>query len=506
MRWWIPALIILVAAANIIRLQTMPELDVLPKRFWSMLTAFATVPFLLIWWLFLSRLRWRVRLFGFALVALAAVVLGKLVRIDGSLGTGQPIIVWSWTPRKTGDVPVNAPLSAANPVSALEGETDYPGYLGSARSGCVSGLRLESDWLAHPPKELWRHAVGLGWSGFAVSGGRAVTQEQRGENELVICYALDNGSILWAHTNQVRFSEPMGGDGPRATPTIADARVYALGATGILDCLALGTGKLIWTHDILKENSLHNTPFGKSSSPLRVDDLVVVTGGMESKGTLLAYRSADGAPAWQTGGDQASFTSPTVATLGGRRQILSVNAANVGGYDPNDGHPLWQYAWGSDKWPKCAQPVALDDDRILLSASFQNPTTLLRVTRGSDGKFAVNEIWKNHNLKAAYNNIVTCNGCAYGLDDGILVCLDLATGERKWKDGRYGKGQILSVGNLLLIQTEPGPIALVEASPSGFHELASLPGLHAKTWNTPALAGPYLLLRNDQEAACYKLP
>jgi outer membrane protein assembly factor BamB len=506
MRWWIPAFIIAAAAANIIRLQTMPELDVLPKRFWSLLSALATVPFLLIWWLFLTRLRWRMRLVGVALVALGAFVLVKLVRIDGSLGTGQPILVWSWTPRKTGEVPASALISPAKPASALEGEMDYPGYLGPARSGCVTGVRLESDWSGHPPRQLWRHAVGLGWSGFAVSGGCAVTQEQRGENELVVCYAFDSGALLWAHTNCVRFSEPMGGDGPRATPTIADARVYALGATGILDCLSLDTGKLIWTHDILKENSIPNTPFGKCSSPLRLDDLVVVTGGMAGKGTLLAYRSADGASAWQTGGDQASFTSPMVATLGGKRQILSVNSANVCGYDPKDGHPLWQYAWGNDKWPKCAQPVVLDNNRILLSASFQNPTTLLRVTRGSDGKFVVNEIWKNHNLKAAYNNIVTRNGCAYGLDDGILVCLDLATGERKWKDGRYGKGQILLVGDLLLIQTEPGPIALVQANPSGFHELASIPALHAKAWNTPALAGPYLLVRNDQEAACYKLP
>jgi outer membrane protein assembly factor BamB len=506
MRWWIPALIIAVAAANIIRLQTMPDLDVLPKRFWSMLSAFATVPFLLIWWLFLSRLRWRVRLLGVALVALCVVVLAKLVRIDGSLGTGQPILVWSWTPRKTGDVPASAAVSTANSGPALEGELDYSGYLGPDRSGCVAGARLESDWSAHPPQQIWRHAVGLGWSGFAVSRGRVITQEQRGPNEVVVCYALDSGLVLWKHTNEVRFSDAMGGDGPRATPTIADSRVYALGATGILDCLAEDTGKAIWTHDILKENSIPNMPFGKTSSPLRVDDLVVVTGGMANKCTLLAYRCADGTAAWQTGTDQASFTSPRVATLGGQRQILSVNAANVCGYDPKDGRELWHYAWGSDKWPKCAQPIALDDDRILLSASFQNPTTLLRVRRGADGRFSVNEIWKNHNLKAAFNNIVTRNGCAFGLDDGILVCLDLATGERKWKDGRYGKGQVLLADDLLLIQTEPGPVTLVEASPAGFHELASIPALHGKTWNTPALAGQYLLVRNDHEAACYRLP
>lgn len=506
MRLWIPAIIIAVAAANIIRLQTMPELDALPKRFWSFLSAFAAVPFLLIWWLFLSRLRWRVRLLGAVVAVLCVVGLGKLVRVDGSLGTGQPIIVWSWTPRKTGDVPANTPVSAASAGPALEGEMDYPGYLGAARSGAVGSIGLERDWNAHPPQQVWRHPVGLGWSGFAVSGGRAITQEQRGPNELVICYALDSGSVLWEHTNEVRFSDGMGGDGPRATPTIADSRVYALGATGILDCLAAGTGKAIWTHDILKENSIPNMPFGKTSSPLRVDDLVVVTGGMANKGTLLAYHCADGAAAWQSGADQASFTSPSVATLGGQRQILLVSAANVCGYDLKDGRELWHYAWGSDKWPKCAQPVALDGDRILLSASFQNPTTLLRVTRSADGKFSVSELWKNHNLKAAYNNIVTRDGCAFGLDDGILVCLDLATGERKWKDGRYGKGQVLLADDLLLIQTEPGAVTLVEASPAGFHELGSIPALHAKTWNTPALAGQYLLVRNDQEAACYKLP
>jgi len=128
------------------------------------------------------------------------------------------------------------------------------------------------------------------------------------------------------------------------------------------------------------------------------------------------------------------------------------------------------------------------------------------VTRGADGKYATRELWKNHNLKAAFNNIVTRDGCAFGLDDGILVCLDLATGQRKWKEGRYGTGQVLLAGGLLLVQTEPGPVTLVEANPAGFHELSSIPALQAKTWNTPALAGQYLLVRNDQEAVCYKLP
>jgi len=327
---------------------------------------------------------------------------------------------------------------------------------------------------------------------------------QRGENEQVVCYELADGHEVWSHTNRVRFSEPIGGDGPRATPTIHQGRVYALGATGILDCLDAATGKLIWTRDTLKENALPNTYWGKSSSPLVVDNLVVVTGGMTKKSTLLAFHREDGSPAWQTGTDEASFSSPALVTLDGTRQILSVNDSSVTGHDPKDGRILWEYPWPGSM-PKCAQPVVVGGDRVFLSASFNAGSVLLQVKKGTDGSFAATEAWKNRNLKSEFSNIVSRDGFLYGLDDGILGCLDIATGARKWKDGRYGHGQVLLVGDLLLVQTEQGPITLVEANPSGFHEVAKLNALEAKTWNTPALAGEYLLVRNDQEAACYRL-
>src|SRR5439155_14104175 len=144
---------------------------------------------------------------------------------------------------------------------------DYPAFLGRERRGVVEDVQPESDWSAHPPQQLWRQPIGLGYSAFAVNGSRAVTQEQRGDKELIVCYALATGRALWAHTNLVRFSENMGGDGPRATPTLAGGRVYAPGATGILDCLELSDGRLIWSRDILKENHTSNLPFGKASSP-----------------------------------------------------------------------------------------------------------------------------------------------------------------------------------------------------------------------------------------------
>ena len=462
---------------------------------------------LLVWFVFLMRLRWRTRLAGLGLFIVCVVGVKQSLRFDGSVdGSGTPRIVWKWTPRKTGDVVAFKTVNTPKEQPKLEAAFDYPGYLGPDRSGVVAGIQLERDWIGHPPQELWRQPIGLGWSAFAVSGRYAATQEQRGENELVVCYELATGRLIWSHTNRVRFSEPMGGDGPRATPTMKDDRVYALGATGILDCLDAATGKLVWTREALKENGLPNTYFGKSSSPLVVDDLVVVTGGMTNSSTLLAFHCNDGTPAWHAGTDQASFSSPALATLGGRRQILSVNAASVSGHDPKDGRILWEYAWANKQWPKCAQPVVLEGDRVFLSASFNAGCVLLQVKAGADGNLSVAEVWKNRTMKSEFSNIVARGGFIYGLDDRILACVDIATGDRKWKDGRYGHGQLILVDDLLLVQTEQGPIALVEVNPSTYREVARLNGLSAKTWNTPALAGEFLLVRNDQEAVCYRLP
>ena len=130
----------------------------------------------------------------------------------------------------------------------------------------------------------------------------------------------------------------------------------------------------------------------------------------------------------------------------------------------------------------------------------------MQIKSASEGNFSVAELWKNRNLKSDFSNIVARDGFIYGLDDGILACLDIANGQRKWKDGRYGHGQLLLINDLLLVQTEQGPVALVEANPSAFNEVARFNALSAKTWNTPALAGEFLLVRNDQEAACFRLP
>jgi outer membrane protein assembly factor BamB len=350
---------------------------------------------------------------------------------------------------------------------------------------------------------VWRQPIGLGWSSFAIAHGRAVTQEQRGENELVVCYDPFNGRALWAHTNKVRFSEPLGGDGPRATPTLVSNRVYALGATGILDCFALSDGTLVWSRDTLKEAGASNLVWGKSSSPLVFNDLVVVSGG-DSGPLLLAFNKNTGALVWRGGNGSSSYASPVLANVGGRTQILSVNAQSVTGHDPEDGAVLWDYPWPGG-FPKCSQPVAIGPDKVFISAGYGVGCALLQLKAQPDGRLETSEVWKNRNMKTQFANVAVRDGFIYGLDEGILACVELETGKRRWKDGRYGHGQMLLVEDVLLVQMESGPVALVEANPNAFHEIARTPALKSKTWNNPALTGKYLLVRNDQEAICFEL-
>jgi outer membrane protein assembly factor BamB len=230
----------------------------------------------------------------------------------------------------------------------------------------------------------------------------------------------------------------------------------------------------------------------------------VVSAGGTDGNSLVAYDRYTGERVWRGGDRRSGYASALVATLAGVRQIVILNANGVTGHDPTDGHVLWDHPWGQSI--NVSQPVPIGDDQLFVSTGYGEGCALLRLATDDDGKFTVTETWRNRNIKAKFTNVVRRGDDLYGLDDGILVCLDVGTGKRKWKRGRYGHGQALLFDNVLLIQAESGDVVLVDATPEGHHELSRFPALDAKTWNHPAYWQGHLLVRNDQEAACYRLP
>lgn len=477
-----------------------------------LLTLIVTGGLLSLWLLAASGYRWRVRLGVLAGGMAALIATGMLFRIDGYSGDMLPRLAWRWAP------PSDYLLSAANaspsnasqaadagdaPI-ALAGAKDFPRFLGPDGDATLKGPSVATDWRERPPRELWRQPIGAGWSAFAVVGGRAVTQEQRGDDEMVVCYDLATGNVLWSRANRVRFSETMGGDGPRATPTIDQGKVYVMGATGILERLDLKTGTVDWRLDTLAETETPNLMWAKSCSPLLVDDLVIVSLGDSADRSLAAYGQQAGELRWRAGADKPSYATPVLTALAGRRQILSVNAQSVSAHEPESGELLWQFPWAG-QMAKCSQPVPLSDSQVFLSAGYGVGCELIAITANDQGALAPKSVWTNRQMKTRFTNVAVREGFAYGLDDGVLACLDLSDGRRRWKAGRYGHGQVLAVGDTLVVQAETGEVVLVRATPERHEELARLSALSDKTWNNPVLAGKYLLLRNDREAVCYEL-
>lgn len=462
---------------------------------------FFGVLFLLLWLLLFSRLPARLRLrLGGGLLVVAALFF-SLFHIEGVSGNLVPIVSLRWG----GARDFGGALDPAQAGVTAPGPDDYPQFHGPRRDGRLEGVRLARDWLARPPRELWRHDVGEGWSSFAVVGGAAVTLELRGSEETVVRYDLATGKSVWTYAYEAPFHTTVGGSGPRATPTIADGRVYSLGATGVLSCLDLDDGRLLWSRNVVEDNGGGVPDWGVACSPLVVGDLVVVQPGYAAK-SLVAYRRATGEPVWQAdGGGRGSYSSPYFTTLVGVPQIVMVNQVSVTGHDPETGRVLWKTDWPGNE-AKVAMPLALDGDRVLVSAGYGVGSRLLRVMADGGAGLAVEELWESRRLKSKFANMVHHEGTVYGFDDGVLTALDPATGERRWKSGRYGHGQLILVDDLLLIQTEQGAVVLVEANPEERRELASLPALDSKTWNPPALSGRRLLVRNNHEAVCYELP
>ena len=449
----------------------------------------------ILWLLFLSEMRRRVKLLALAVIALGVFLSTNLFQFKGFSGDLVPIFEWRWQENQTTFRP-----SSENTSDPQMSATDYPQFLGQNRNGVISTTQLKLDWESSPPKLVWRRPVGAGWSGFAIAGNSAITQEQEDDWEKVVCYELHTGDVQWSHKDNARYHAPPAGLGPRATPTISGSRVYTVGSTGILNCLDFETGEQLWTTNIFEEHEAEAPPWGVSISPLVFGELVVV-----SAGGAVAYHRETGEIAWVGYRNKSGYSSPLLTTLAGVEQIVIFNQGLVTAHEPLSGELLWKQPWPPSV--ECvSQPVPLPDDKLLVSSGYGVGAKLFQISRNPMGEFNVSIIWETIYLKAKFTNIIYYNDYLYGLDDGIFACINPADGTRQWKRGRYGHGQTLLISDVLLVLTESGEVVLVDPNPNTHIEHARFVAVKGRAWNTPALAGDYLLVRSDQEAACYQLP
>ena len=515
-RWW-PAVIIVVGFVLTLGLIWFTGSEDQANQMIIILSAITLTSILLLtWMLFFSRLPRRTRLRNFGGLVGVIVLFFACFRFSQFSGNMMPMFEWRWTKHNLPTATGNDATLNGNSLTKLS----FPQFLGPSRNCKVPGSDLATDWTTQSPEKLWRQPIGPAWSGFAIADGRAVTQEQRAENEAVVCYDLQTGSVLWQHTDNGHYNTAIAGEGPRATPTIHDAKVYTLGASGILNCLELATGKPVWQRSIVIDAGLNlnesidqigisanrnkSKEWGYSSSPLIVNNLVTVSAGGDNGKSLVSYDRVTGKQAWSGGDSRAGYSSPCIVELHGDLQILIFNQDGLAAHSPTNGSIVWEFEWNVP-YPHVSVPLTLPDNKVLLSLGYGKGSKMLQVNF-NEGKFSAVELWKSNRMKAKFTNLIFHNDHIFGLDDGMFACIDIERGRRKWKEGRYGHGQILLRGNHILVMAENGDVILLEANAEQHVELTRFAALDGKTWNPPALAGEYLLVRNHREAACYKLP
>jgi outer membrane protein assembly factor BamB len=404
------------------------------------------------------------------------------------------------SPSPSASVAASPGQTAAAPATSRNYWTNFRG---PRRDGKYDEASVATNWPAGGLPVVWKQPVGVGHASFVVADGKAYTIEQRRNQEVVAAYDINNGHELWTQKWNAEFADSTG-DGPRATPTWDQGRIYALGATGELRCLDANTGAVVWGKNILNDNQSKNLPWAQAASPLIVDDKVVVLPGGANGKSVVAYNKMTGAPVWKVLDDPQAYVSPMLVELAGRRQIIVVSSYRVVGLAPENGSLLWSYTWDTDNGINVSQPIVVDRNRFFISSGYGKGAALVEV-KGSGNSYTASTIWENKNMKNKFNSSVLHNGYVYGLDEGILVCLDVNTGERKWKDGRYGYGQVVLAGNHLIVTSDQGDVALVNASPDKYTEVARFTALSGQTWNYPAIAGGKLLVRNSNEMAAFDI-
>lgn len=385
---------------------------------------------------------------------------------------------------------------------------EWPQFLGPQRNGLSSETGLLDRWPEDGPKVVWRVPGGIGMSGLAISRGRVLTLAQRDEKQWLIALNSQTGEPVWQTPIAPEYRNAMG-NGPRATPTISGDHVFVFTGEGLLAATNFRDGKLLWSHNVVKDLSGKEAEYGMACSPLVIGEQVIVTAGA-SKGTLVAYDTKSGQQLWTAGRDPAGYSSPALLNVGGRSQIVAFTGSSALGVMPATGAVLWRYPFETNYQCNIATPLEIKG-QVFLSSGENHGSVLLACKPQSD-KFEITEVWSSLGTKSVLRNewqtSILLDGHLYGMDNvggagpvTHLTCINAATGDRLWQVPRFGKGNLIAADGKLFITTMKGELVVARASPERYDEMGRMTVLES-TRQAPALSQGQLYLRDDKEIVC----
>jgi outer membrane protein assembly factor BamB len=561
-RLW-PALLILGMLAVFLVLTITPSINNQTRFFFMMGGPFLGLLLFTIWLLAFSRLPWQARLLILPLTALGAVVAGLVMhssmgvplwiygvplalaaityglyrrqqgswrgmvgsavglasvvwallpfgRLEGFTGDYAPELRWRWTAssetRRLADGDNARAAGDEDRPALVVGPTDWPRFRGPALDSQVTWKTGVTDWTTSPPRELWRLPVGPAWSSFACVAGRLFTQEQQGESEVVCCLDAANGRLIWQSQIDSRFSDVVAGPGPRSTPTFDDGRLFTLGPRAMLIAHDAATGAELWRHDLMQELDAQLPVWGFSGSPIVVGEAVLVYAGGKDDHGLCAWNKQTGEPLWSRAQRGMNFSTAQPVTIDGVTQVLFAAPDGLESLDPATGQVLWSHKPTGWQVPGKCQPQQISPRSVVVPLGDGVGLARLDVAL-HEGQWQVTERWSSRALKPSFNDFVHHEGFLYGFDQNIFACISAEDGTKRWKNGRYGFGQLLllAADHRLIVASEGGDLILLETNPEKLVERGRVTASTEKTWNHPIVAGQTLFFRNGAETVAYQL-
>jgi outer membrane protein assembly factor BamB len=408
-------------------------------------------------------------------------------------------------PRLSG---ISRGLAAVAALSAVQGAVstraldDWPQWRGPRRDGVSAERGLLKDWPAGGPPLAWHtNGAGEGYSSFAVAGGRLFTLGARDGREYVLAFDVASGKRLWEVAHGRRFNNDRG-DGPRATPTIDGDRVYAFGASGDLTVLEAGSGKVVWTLNVLQKFGGSNISWGLSESPLVLADRILVNAGGRNA-SIVALRKTDGSEIWRSQSDEPGYSSAVLQEVGGVRQAVFFTGERALGINVDDGRLLWSYGRVSNRTANIATPI-VRGDRVFLSSDYGTGAALLSIT-AAGGALAAREVYFTNEMRNHHASSVLVGDYLYGFSSSILTAMHFETGRQAWRDRSVGKGSLIYADDRLYLFSENGVAGLAEANPAGYREHGrfQLRTGNLPTWSHPVVANGKLFLRDQDTIYAY---
>lgn len=371
---------------------------------------------------------------------------------------------------------------------------DWLHYRGPAQDG--STPEPAGAFPAGGPKELWRTQVGTGLSSVAVAGNRVYTAGYKSGKEVLYCLDAKTGKPIWTHGWPAQLGDNLFEGGPRGTPTVDGKLVYMIGGDGHVACVDAATGKPVWKRDLVKDFGGRRMDWGFCGSPTIDGNNVLIDAGGVGASTI-ALNKADGKLVWKGGDDEPGYGSVYVAEVDGKKTAVVFKASALVGHDATDGKVLWSFPWETAYKVNAVTPL-LAGDILVITSAYNHGAAGVRVKGGKP-----EQVWFTKKLKAQFNSPVVRQGHLYGIDGEVgkrsaLVCMEVATGDEKWRSTEVKNGSVILAGDGKLIAlSEVGDLILADATPTGYHELGRAKVLKDRCWVQPVLANGTIYCRNN---------